>query len=137
VLLLLACGREPATGPVEVHWSRDSCDRCGMTIGDRRFAAQLRSEPGRAAYGFDDLGCALLWSDEHLGEAAEPAEIWVRDLGGTEWLEARSARYREGERTPMNYGFGASREPAGQGLGFEEVRMRIREIERERRNRRP
>jgi hypothetical protein len=130
-LLLASCGA-PATGPVEVHWDRDSCEWCSMAISDRRYAAQVRVEPGGAAHRFDDPGCALLWIDQQLGEGRRPAELWVRDRSGQRWLGGLEAGWMAGEHTPMNYGFGATDPGAGEDLVLDEVweAVRIREGER-------
>ncbi len=129
-----ACGRGAATGPAEVAWDRDTCERCAMAIGDRRFAAQIRSGASGEVHKFDDLGCASLWLDEHGREAGDRPEIWVRDLRGERWVDATAAHYTRGLRTPMNFGFGASAEPVDGGSGWSEVRERVREMERARRS---
>jgi hypothetical protein len=133
-LLWVACGGGAETGPAAVHWDRDTCERCGMTISDRRFAAQVRGSRGQAAHRFDDPGCALLWLDERLGVDAEAAEIWVRDRSGERWLDGRSARYVAVQPTPMNYGFAATDEAIGVSFGLGEVRLQVRVKERERRD---
>jgi hypothetical protein len=132
LLAALACGGEPATGPVEPHWDRDACERCNMSVSDARFAAQVRDADGHA-HLFDDLGCAVLWMDEELGQDP-PREIWVRDRSGQGWLEARSAHYLAGEQTPMDYGFGATQESSDAALDFEAARAGVRAMERERRD---
>jgi len=131
LLVLAACARE-TSGPAEVAWDRDACERCQMLIADTPFAAQVRSAPGGRAHRFDDLGCALLWWHEH---GADPrAEIWVRDLAGGQWIDARTARFRAGEKSPMGYGIGASAGPAGGDLALESALERILARERERRS---
>jgi nitrous oxide reductase accessory protein NosL len=134
-LIEAACGRGSATGPAEVVWDRDTCERCAMAIGDRRFAAQIRSGASGEAHRFDDLGCASLWLDEHRAGVEDRPEAWVRDLRGERWLDATAAYYAPGLRSPMSYGFGASPEPVEGGIRWDEVRVRIREIENERRRR--
>jgi hypothetical protein len=117
-----------------VAWDRDPCVRCGMSLSDRRFAAQLRLAHDPRAHKFDDLGCALLWLDDLAGEGVVVEEIWVRNLAGSRWLDARAAAYRGGQQTPMGYGFGASEDAGAEVLAFEEVRARVRAKERERRS---
>lgn len=109
--LLLACG-EPDHGPVAIHWDRDTCERCQMAISDPRFAVEVRARAGERVHRFDDLGCALAWLDQHPSAAgARPAELWVRHLEGERWLDAFSAAYRAGRKSPMGYGFGALADP--------------------------
>jgi nitrous oxide reductase accessory protein NosL len=135
IVALVACSPAPAQGPVEVTWDRDTCERCNMTIGDRRFAAQIRIGPDHRSHGFDDLGCALLWLDEEDAGLEEAFEIWVRDRAGETWLDARSAGYVETKGSPMGYGFGAVRERAEGSLGLAEVHERARAVEERRRAR--
>jgi nitrous oxide reductase accessory protein NosL len=129
-LVAIACTGDPVSGPVEIAWDRDTCEHCGMSIGDRRFAAQIRSPEDHRVRRFDDLGCALLWLDERPWRD-RPEEMWVRDSAGEGWLDAAKARYVAGERTPMGYGLGAI--AAGEGIDLDAARERIRKVERERR----
>src|SRR5690242_16879780 len=95
--LLAACGgAEAPDAPVDIHWDRDACARCGMIIGDRRFAAQLRGGPQKAAYKFDDIGCAVTWLNGQPWGGDGATRIWVADSAAAaapRWLEARSAHY--------------------------------------------
>jgi nitrous oxide reductase accessory protein NosL len=133
VLLLGACGGDPPTGPVEITWDRDVCERCSMAISDRRYAAQVRFAGDRQAHVFDDLGCALLWLDEADAGSETSAEIWVRGPSGKEWIDAREAFFSEGLGTPMSYGFGTTASTR-EGLRMAQVRERVRAVEDERRS---
>jgi len=44
-LVLSACSGESETGPVEVKWDQNNCERCRMMLSDRYFAAQIRYYP--------------------------------------------------------------------------------------------
>ena len=79
-LLLAACSQEPATGPVEIHYGRDTCDFCRMIISDPRYASQLRGGPGHKAYKFDDIGDALLFLDRQPWKDEADVEFWVMDV---------------------------------------------------------
>jgi nitrous oxide reductase accessory protein NosL len=129
-LLLAAACSEPTSGPVRVVWGRHACDHCGMLISEPRFAAQVRLGPREVAR-FDDFGCAALWLDAH-GGAAAAREFWAMDAEGDEWLDARRAFYRAGQRTPMAYGLAALREREPGALDFEGALGALRERERER-----
>jgi hypothetical protein len=128
LLALAAC--DPGTGPARVAFGRDACEQCGMAIGDRRFAAQIR-HAGRV-HRFDDFGCALLWLESATGGDPAGTEIWVMDQDREQWIDARSASYRPGQRTPMAHGFGAVAAPQEGTLDFRAVQQQIRERERER-----
>ena len=133
LVLATACS-EPRSGPVGIVWGRHACDHCAMAISERRFAAQVRRGP-RDVARFDDFGCAVLWLEGQGGPDAA-TELWVMDEAGVEWLDARRASYRSGERTPMAYGFAALGAPTAGSVDFEEARRAILEGERERASRR-
>lgn len=104
---LSACsGRDGGSGPVEVVWDRDTCERCGMVISDRFHAAQLRDAEGRP-HRFDDLGCALYWR-KGKGLDGQEREFWITDFRHRSWIDARQARYAGGRSTPMGYGYGGT-----------------------------
>jgi hypothetical protein len=121
-LLALACSDDPGSGPVELHWDRDACERCRMVLSDRRFAAQVRTAAGELQR-FDDVGCAVSWIAEQPGVHA--SEIWVQDHRDGRWLDARTAFYESVASTPMDYGYGAVSEPGAARLSFAELRERI------------
>jgi hypothetical protein len=103
-----------------------------MVISAQEFAAQARID-GKP-HKFDDPGCMLLWLDAQEGAGHAAGELWVMDRERGEWLDARAAAWRSGERTPMGYGFAAVSAPRADTLDFDGVRaaLRAREAERER-----
>lgn len=126
--LLAACGEDDgawAEGMAPIKWDRDTCARCGMAIGDRRFAAQLRGGPKNEAIKFDDIGCATTWCSEKVRLFPwinEPAtRFWVAafDGNGRRWLDARSAHYAPGPASPMGYNRAAYAEPRPDSVAFE------------------
>lgn len=130
LLPLVACGREPATGPARVTWDRDACERCRMVISDRAFAAQVRDADGHV-HRFDDPGCATLWLDEHP-ERGAPREVWVRELTGDAWIDAREAHFVRAPHSPMGYDHGAQRARSPEALDFAQLREAVRMLEDER-----
>jgi len=124
-LTLLACGH-PTHGPARIAWGRDVCEHCQMVISDKRFAAEIRL--AGHVHRFDDPGCAFRWLEAQTGGEAA-TEIWVMDEDRQEWIDARTALYRPGQRTPMAYGFGAVSKPERGSLDFDAVRQAIRERE--------
>ena len=133
-LLLAACAPGVSSGPVEVVWDRDACERCAMAISDRRFAAQVRSPGDHRPHRFDDLGCALLWIDEQDWGEEGAEEIWVRDLDGEQWLPAADAGYVRVETSPMDFGWGAVEAAKAGSIDLGEAREQIRTAERGRRS---
>jgi nitrous oxide reductase accessory protein NosL len=122
---LAACGREPTSGPVDIDWGQERDARCNMMIVDRLFAAEVRDSAGQV-WKFDDIGCAIVWLEQHGGAGKTAAfEVWVKDHETGEWLDARRARYVHGVKSPMRYQFGATAKTPENGIGYEELRQRI------------
>jgi nitrous oxide reductase accessory protein NosL len=125
LLLVAACSRQPQTGPVEIKWDRDTCKRCSMAISDRLYAVEVRGGPKREVFKFDDLGCAEHWLKGQSWGNDAAIEFWVTDFRSGKWLDARTARYVTGKRTPMGYGYGATTEAAAGSIGFDEARQQL------------
>jgi len=139
LVLPLACTRGSASGPEPIAYDREPCERCGMLISDPRYAAEVRLAGERHVHKFDDLGDALAWLAEHGPEGAassvgeEAAEVWVRDVGGSRWIDATTAHYSRGAGTPMDFGFAAHAQPIPDGIDFGTVRREVARIVAERR----
>jgi nitrous oxide reductase accessory protein NosL len=133
VLLLAACSGDPGTGPKDVRWDRDACERCRMVLSDRNFSAQIRyfpeEKPRSRVVAFDDIGCAILWLEEQPWKDDPRTEIWVTDHRNGEWIDARVATYVKGKITPMEFGLGAQPEPLEGGLDFEQAKQHILKVE--------
>lgn len=116
---LAACERlDAATDPV---WGKEPCAHCAMLVGDRRHAAQIVTESQRRY--FDDIGCYVLWAEERPGAARR---AWVRDASGAQWIDAKSATYVHGARTPMDFGFEARAAAAGErAVKWDEMRAAV------------
>lgn len=113
-LLAAACTRsDAATEPV---WGKEPCAHCKMLVSDKRYAAQVVDEAGDHRF-FDDIGCMVLFMDTHKAPRA-----WVRVATSGAWLDAHTAHYVQGARTPMDFGFEAS---SGDGVTFEAVRAAV------------
>lgn len=129
---LTACNGDPGTGPVEVKWDRDACERCRMVLSDRHHSAQIRGGPAdkRAkVYKFDDFGGAALWLEEQPWKDDPRTEFWVNDHRNGNWIEARTAYYVKGHVTPMEYGLGAQPEPTEGGLSYTEALEHVKAVE--------
>ncbi|NVO16400.1 MAG: hypothetical protein HXX10_20425 [Rhodoplanes sp.] len=94
--------------PRTIKWNRDTCDHCHMVFADRRFAAQVWDPEMRRTRLYDDFGCAVLSAGELGLIDRDDVPFWVTDDAAPDhWLDARTARYRDGVVTPMGYGYSA------------------------------
>ena len=131
-LLLSACSGEPETGPVEVKWDQNNCERCRMMLSDRNFAAQIRYFPEAKrsrVVKFDDIGCAVLWIKNQQWNNDPKTQIWVADHSSGEWIDARKATYIRKNNSPMGYDLGAQAEADSDGLNFDQAKQHIEEVE--------
>lgn len=110
--LAAACRQtDTAAEPV---WGKEPCAHCKMLVSDKRYAAQVVDETGEHRF-FDDIGCMVLWMESHK----MPERAWARADASGVWLDARTAKYARGARTPMDFGFEIG---DANGLGFNAVR---------------
>jgi copper chaperone NosL len=127
--VLAGCGQADdgfADGMLPIKWDRDNCVRCGMAIGDRRFASELRGGPKNEAFKFDDIGCATTWCSEKVSIHPwlnDPATRWwvaAFDGNGRHWLPARQAHYADASaRSPMGYNRAAYAQALAGSVPFE------------------
>jgi copper chaperone NosL len=126
-LLLTGCGQPDGDKPLSIAWDRDTCEYCRMTISDRAYAAQAWVGPQHRYYKFDDIGCLVNWLHAS-GLPPEQVRLWVADSrhhDQVHWLDARTAWYRNGLTTPMDYGFGATDERTEGAVDFETAYAQI------------
>ena len=127
-LLLGGCGGDPGSGPIEVKWDRDACERCRMVLSSPQHAAQVRyrDEGGKSRVKlFDDIGCAVIWLEGQPWKAQPGIEIWVADHRDGRWLDARQAFYVTAGSTPMEYGLSAQGTAAEGALAFPQAKAHI------------
>ena len=107
VAAFAACRDKPPTGPVEVHYGEDVCERCMMIISDQRFAAQYVTKKGDTKK-FDDIGCLAAELKTDGGEDIASG-IYVIDFAAGGWIDARKAHYMKSAdiASPMGYGIAA------------------------------
>ncbi|MES9928628.1 MAG: nitrous oxide reductase accessory protein NosL [Candidatus Thiodiazotropha sp. 6PDIVS] len=133
VMLLVGCSADNGTGPLDVKWDRDTCERCRMVLSDRKYAAQIRYFPPdkkRSVVNFfDDIGCAVLWLSDKPWQQDPKTEIWVTDHRSGAWIDATQATYVSGQHTPMEYGLGAQQEKVSDGLNFKQAKQYIQAAE--------
>ena len=120
-LTFLGCGDEKDYG--NVHYDRDVCEHCQMAISDNRFSVDVRVD-GKNHY-FDDIGCLVdfMVTNDKLNWLKD-AKIYINDASGNgEFIDARSAYFYKGFKTPMEYGWGAfkNKQEGKQSFNFDQV----------------
>jgi copper chaperone NosL len=114
-LSAVACKQtDAAADPV---WGKEPCAHCKMLVSDKRYAGQVVDETGEHRF-FDDIGCMVLWMDARKA----PERAWARDSVAGTWVDARTAKYMQGARTPMDFGFEAR---ADGTITFDAVRAAV------------
>ena len=124
LLAISSCQDADTDGPEPVKFDRDTCQRCGMIISDRLFAAEVRGGPRQKVSKFDDVGCAVAWLAAQPFAADPATRLWVSRASNGTWVNARAAHYVGGRTSPMGYGFGAV-DPTEPGVGFESMRQQV------------
>jgi copper chaperone NosL len=104
--------------PVDPVWGKQACEHCLMLVSEPRPAAQAVLVDGTRKF-FDDVGCLVMWL-QRSGQV--PKHAWVRAHDGQGWTDAYAARFSDGHRTPMDYGFLSSL----RGRSFEELQAVVR-----------
>lgn len=92
-----------STAPEPIHYGKDGCHACKMTLMDNKFGAEIITTKGKV-YKFDDINCMLGFL--HGGELKKPgqATILIVDFSRPEKLiDAKAAKYIKSEaiRSPM------------------------------------
>jgi copper chaperone NosL len=105
-VIMAACQpAEDASGPPEIRYGEDVCDRCNMLIAEPRFATAYGTTESEVRR-FDDIGCLFLHAQE---EAESVASYWVHDFDSEEWIAAEEATFVHNPDlvTPMGWGVAA------------------------------
>jgi hypothetical protein len=97
---LAVFGCQSGDEPVDPVWGKQACASCSMLVSEPPHAGQLVTNDGARLY-FDDLGCMAAYPAER---SVTPRKMWARNADG-KWVDATTAKYRSGQRTPMDYGF--------------------------------
>ena len=107
--LAAACGNVSPTGPPELRFGVDVCERCAMTIAEPRYAAAalVDDDGGQRTVKFDDIGCLANWEAGATGATIRAR--WVHDRQTETWTDARTATFSQSREltTPMGSGIAA------------------------------
>jgi copper chaperone NosL len=115
-VLLAACTTTDKV--VEPVWGKEPCAHCAMVLTDKHFGAELVTSDGERFF-FDDVGCMVLFVEERH---VPLTHAWVHDAETGTWLDARTARFRAGATSPMDFGFDARE---GVGVSWDEMRDHV------------
>ena len=94
-----------------------------MAISDNRFSVDVRVD-GKNHY-FDDIGCLVdfMVTNDKLNWLKD-AKIYINDASGNgEFIDARTAHFYKGFKTPMSFGWGAfkNKQEGKQDFSFDQV----------------
>ncbi len=128
LLTIVSCSSKVDDSPREIKSDRDVCHVCKMGLADQRYTAQMIDQHGQVLW-FDDIGCLvkLMESDEWPTLKGDDAKLYIGDCDSGEWIDARKAHYRYGDRTPMGYGYGAMKSAPDSTYTYVETIQRIKD----------
>jgi copper chaperone NosL len=98
-LTLVACKVEPEP----LHFGKDGCHSCKMTLMDNKFGAEILTTKGKI-YKFDDANCMLTFYNSGQVPTDEMKEILIIDFSKpAKLIDARNALYVRSEfiKSPM------------------------------------
>lgn len=90
-------------GPEPIRYGKDACEFCKMTIIDKRYAAEIVTDKGRA-FKFDDLSCMVKYMKANKLNESALAFVVVNDYSKPgEWIDAKTATFLSSKdlRSPM------------------------------------
>lgn len=98
-IFVLACSAEPEP----LHFGKDNCYTCKMTLMDRKFGAEVVTKKGKV-YKFDDINCMINFNNSGYEPESNVAYRLVVDFSkpGT-LIKAEDAFYVKSEqiKSPM------------------------------------
>lgn len=100
---------------------KEVCPKCNMELPSSNiYTAKLQVQ--NKNYGFDDIGCLVLWSQEKNINMYK-AEVFANDT--QKYIDVSKAYFSFNEITPMSYGFGAYELEKENTIKIDEVKLRI------------
>jgi copper chaperone NosL len=98
-LAMISCSVEPES----LHYGKDACHHCKMTLVDNKFGAEIVSTKGKV-FKFDDTNCLLNFIKDSQLESKDIAHCLITDFSSPGVLiDARTAFYVKSEqiKSPM------------------------------------
>ena len=121
VVFFTACNSSQSSSNQSLKSEVRTCPMCNMEVDKSNTHSSSLARNGTINY-FDDIGCMILWSNENSADI-EKAKVFSKDT--KHYIDAASASYTIGERTPMLYGFCAYENGVENKIDFDEVVMRM------------
>lgn len=108
--------------PLDFKPREVKCVECAMEVESKKDSAQAVLPNGRT-YFFDDIGCLALWLKKQKDK--DKIKLWVYTYDTKRYIDAKKAWYRLGEKTPMNYGFGAYEKMVNGAISFDKFLIKM------------
>jgi copper chaperone NosL len=89
--------------PEPIRYGKDACEFCKMTIMDKRYAAEIVTDKGKA-FKFDDLSCMVKYMKANKLNESTLAFVVVNDYNKPgEWIDVKTATFLSSKdlRSPM------------------------------------
>lgn len=116
-----ACNSSESSSSQALKSEAKVCPKCHMEVEKSNMHSASLVE-NDTTYYFDDIGCMILWSHENDIDISK-AKVFSKDT--SRYIDAASASYKIGEKTPMSYGFGAYENGIQNHIDFDEVYMKM------------
>lgn len=127
--LIFSCGIKPEFKPGDIDHDHDLCAKCLMKISEDHYVVQSMNKSGDHKF-FDDFGCYVKYTDgvlwERFAQGQKP-KTWITDAETGEWLEIENAFFRYGDKSPMNFGFGALKVQSPEMISYEEAVKQLKD----------
>jgi len=119
--LFTACNSSQSSSTTSLKSEMEVCPKCHMEVAKSNIHSASLVKNG-TIHHFDDIGCMILWSNENNIDT-EKAKVFSQDT--STFIDAASASYKIGEKTPMSYGFSAYENKVADPIDFDEVTMKM------------
>ena len=88
---------------IDIKSNEYQCSECNMDVEELDYAVQLISKNGNT-YFFDDIGCIVLWLENH---SMNKEKILTKTVDTHKWMNIKKVWYSRIASSPMGYGFAA------------------------------
>jgi len=120
-IFLTACNSSHSTTANALSKEIRVCPQCNMELAPSNIHSAYLQK-GDDIYYFDDIGCMVLWSHDNN---VDTHRAKVFSLDTHKYIDAASASYTMGEKTPMSYGFSAYEKSVDGAMDFDEISIKI------------